>query len=141
MKFGKIACAAVSAVMLAGCSSYTAITRYDGMVRTDDGEKPIGAIEVSNVGYSLFGCLPIESGHVWQEDGVRLSKNEMSGGMSWFKDECTVDENVKGIKRALKEFPSNRVTNLTTTEDSWSAWSLFIIQRKIVRTICTVLTK
>lgn len=141
MRLGHSAFAAVSALLFSGCVSYTQIARYDGQVRTEDGEKPIGAIEVVNVGYKLFCWLPLESGHVWQDDAVRLSGQEMRGGMSWFKDECTVDENLRGLRRALKEFPSDRVANLTTFEESWSVWSLFIIQRKVLRTGCTVLAK
>lgn len=133
--------AAVSAMMLAGCASYTEIARYNGAVTTDDGEKPIGAIRITNIGYRLFGFIPLESGHVWQEDDVRLSGASMCGGTRWFADECTVDENVKGLRRALKEFPSDRISNLTTTEDTWSAWSLFIVRRKVVHTGCTVLAK
>lgn len=141
MNFGKFAFAAVSAMMLAGCASYTEIARYDGAVKTDDDEKPIGAIRITNIGYKLFGIIPLESGHVWQEDNVRINHQSMCGGMRWFADECTVDENVKGLHRALKEFPSDRITNLTTTEDTWSAWSLFIVRRKVVHTGCTVLAK
>ena len=127
----------VLAAVLAGCSSYTDIGRPNpnAHVLSDDARKPIATIDVLNVSYSLLGLLPIESGETWK-DGPYA--NRPSRNATWFCDRCTVDENLASVRAALRELGSTDVANVFTEEESWRAWSLFLVKRTVLKTSCTV---
>ena len=128
---------AVLAAAFAGCSSYTDIGRLSSFsgVKSDDGKRPIATIDVLNVSYSLFGVIPIESGVTWK-DGPYA--NRPSRNATWFSNRCTVDENLASVRAALRELGSTDVANVVTEEESWRAWSLFLIKRTVLKTSCTV---
>ena len=127
----------ILAAVLAGCSSYTDIGRPNpnAHVLSDDSRKPIATIDVLNVSYSLLGLLPIESGETWKEGpyAKRPSRNA-----TWFCNRCTIDENLASVRAALRELGSTDVANVVTEEESWRAWSLFLIKRTVLKTSCTV---
>ncbi len=131
-----LACIAAFAALFTGCCSYTDIAYFDNAPLTDDGERPIAAIQVSNVSYSILGLIPFETGTTWTE-GPYENRDHWNG--SFFHDRATVDNNLASMRFALREIGSNRITNLSTFSDDWWIWSLFIMKRHIVKTSCLVL--
>jgi len=127
----------ILAAVLAGCSSYTDIGRPDPHVHvlSDDARKPIATVVVLNVSYSLLGLLPIESGETWKNGPYA---NRPSRNATWFCNRCTVDENLASVRAALRELGSTDVANVVTEEESWRAWSLFLIKRTVLKSSCTV---
>ena len=127
----------ILAAVLAGCSSYTDIGRPDPRVHvlSDDARKPIATVVVLNVSYSLLGLLPIESGETWKNGPYA---NRPSRNATWFCNRCTVDENLASVRAALRELGSTDVANVVTEEESWRAWSLFLIKRTVLKSSCTV---
>ena len=132
----KIALVSLFATLFAGCCSVTDIGHLKPTAAADDGEKAIATVTVYNIGYSLFGVLPIESGTTWKEGPY---KDRSSWNWTFFKDRCTLDENLASIRAACKEVGSSRIENLVTDTDSWRFWSLFIIKRKVMKSSCTIL--
>lgn len=128
---------AVMAFAFAGCSSITEIARINSNTLTDDGVQPIAEITVKNIGYSLFGCIPISSGETWKGQCAYGSRDERN--TVWFENRCTPEENIASLKAALKEVGSNKVQNLVERSERWSAWSLWIIWQSLETTTCTVL--
>lgn len=122
--------------ILAGCCSYTEIGRITTPVRTDDGETPIAAVDIFNVSYSLFGCIPLESGTTWKS-GPYETRDTWNA--AFFQNRCTIDENLASLRAALKEVGSSRVVNLVTESDSWRFWSFFIVKREVVKTTCLII--
>lgn len=127
---------AAFAFVITGCCSYTDIAYLKDAPLTDDGEQPIAAVKISNVSYSILGCIPFETGTPWTE-GPYANRDQWNG--SFFHDRATVDGNLNSLRFALREIGSNRITNLKTFTDDWWVWSLFIMKRHIVKTSCLVL--
>ena len=136
MKVAKAMVLALSAALLAGCSSFTDVAYYGGDVKTEDGERLLGSVVVHNYSYKLLFFIPLTTGQTWQygEYNDRAVFN-----MKFFSDKCTADENLKGLRHALRSFNSDRITNLKHYSDSFAWWSLFLVQQHIERTSCTVL--
>ena len=132
----KLAFVSLAAALFVGCSSYTDIGHLKPGVTADDGETAVATVTVFNISYSLFGLLPIESGTTWK-DGPYKDRDLWNA--AWFKDRCTLDENLASIRAACKEVGSSRIENLVTDSDSWRFWSLFIIKRKVMKSSCTIL--
>lgn len=132
----RVAACALFAALFTGCCSYTDIAYFDNAPLTDDGERPIAAIQVSNVSYSILGLIPFETGTPWTE-GPYENRDHWNG--SFFHNRATVDNNLASLRFALREIGSNRITNLSTFSDDWWIWSLFIMKRHIVKTSCLVL--
>ncbi len=130
------AACAVFAALFTGCCSYTDIAYFKDAPLTDDGERPIAAVQISNVSYSILGLIPFETGTTWTE-GPYENRDHWNG--SFFHNRATVDNNLASLRFALREIGSNRITNLSTFSDDWWIWSLFIMKRHIVKTSCLVL--
>ena len=124
------------ATLFAGCCSYTDIGHLKSGATADDGEKAVATVTVFNVSYSIFGVIPCESGTTWTEGPY---KDREDWNWTFFKDRCTLDENLASIRAACKEVGSYRIENLVTDSDCWRFWSLFIIKRKVMKSSCTIL--
>lgn len=125
-----------AACLLGGCSSYCVLAKNDLGATTDCGEQHAGLFFVLNVSYQLLGFIPWTSGTTWQY-GPYEKANDNS--ISWFCDEATIDNNLKAVKCAMKETGATRVADLTTHIEDNSTWSLFLCNRHIVKTTCTLL--
>ena len=132
----KLAFVSLVATLFAGCCSYTDIGHLKAGATADDGEKAAATVTVYNISYSIFSVLPFESGTTWKEGPY---KDREDWNWTFFKDRCTLDENLASIRAACKEVGSNRIENLVTESDSWRFWSLFIIKRKVMKSSCTIL--
>lgn len=128
-----------AALVLSGCCSYRETTRTDyGGIRYENGERPIGTIYVENVSYQLFGFIPFQSGS-FSTDYESYPSGGIGGPSKWFTDQATLENNVAAINGELQRIGASRVRNLVSQEYESSAWSLFLFNRKTVRTSCTVL--
>ncbi|MBP1588910.1 MAG: hypothetical protein IJT88_04300 [Kiritimatiellae bacterium] len=125
----------LSSALLGGCCAYTDIGTVKQPVKLADGATPVAAVTVFNTSYSLFGCLPISSGKTWQEGPI---ETQFDDNFVWFEDRATLDENLAGLRHALDVIGSRKVVNLTSDVDTYSAWSLFLVQRKVVKNSCLV---
>ena len=124
---------------LSGCCSYRETTRTDfGGIRCENGEVALGTMYVENVSYRLFGVIPFWTGS-FSDDYVKYPSGGKGGPNRWFRDEATLENNVKALRGEMKQVGSSRIRNLVTQEDESSYWSLFILDRKRIRTTCTVL--
>ncbi len=126
----------IGLVVLSGCCSYTEIGRPAAKIVTDGGEEVLATVSVFNISYKLLGLIPFESGTVWKQGPY---KDRSGWNMVFFRNRCTLDENLLSLKAALKEVGSNKIVNLTTESDSWQWWSLFLMKREVIKTSCTVL--
>ncbi len=132
----KIMILSIGAVLLAGCSSYSELSRgVPAYARVDDGIKPIASYVVCNNEYKLLGCVPLCSGVTWQH-GAYDDRSEFNA--RWFSDRCSLDENLASVKAALKECKTDRVCNLVTTEDTSWKWSLFLVRQRVLKTTCLI---
>ena len=126
----------ISALALAGCSSYSEIARWNSTTPINNGEVPIGTFLTQNFSYQFLWVLPVCTGLPWTE-GRDFVVDEYN--VKLFADEATVDNNLKSMKYALDLVGSHRITQLETSEEDSKAWSLFIINRHEVRTKCIIL--
>lgn len=123
--------------IMCGCVSYCEISeRIPEGVKVDDGEKPLAVVHVENYSYRLFGFIPFSSGETPDEiePGRRHSRK-----VRFFTDKATIDNNLKTVKAAARYYNTDRVSNLRTKTDSSSLWSLFLFNRRSVRTSCLLL--
>lgn len=86
--------------------------------------------------YQLFSFIPFCSGGT--TDKVEIGCGH-AGGVRFFCDEATIDNNLKTVKAAAKMLGSDRFSNLYTVNDDECVWSLFLFNRHTVRTSCMVL--
>lgn len=127
---------ALGAIALAGCSSYSELSRdVPSYARIDEGIKPVASYVVCNYQYKLLGLIPLSSGVPWK---VGPYKDRHEFNFKWFSDHCTLDENLASVKAALKECNTDRICNLVTTEDSSWVWSLFIVKMHTLKTTCLI---
>lgn len=127
---------ALALLAFAGCSSYSEIAKWDPAVKVCDGETPIASFMTRNHSYLLLHCIPLCSGVPWTEGkGPIVDKYNVD----LFSNLATVDGNMKSLNHALDVVGSHRITQLQTTEENESFWSLFIIKRHEVRTECLIL--
>ena len=127
---------AISALALAGCSSYSEIARWDSTTPINDGEVPIATFLTQNFSYQFLWVLPVCTGLPWTE-GKDYIVNEYN--VRLFADEATIDNNLKSLDHALGLVGSRRITQLETYEDDHKAWSLCLFNRHAVRTKCIIL--
>ncbi len=128
--------AAVAAILLAGCSSYSEIARWDPSVKTNDGEVPIATFLTQNFSYELLWCIPLGTGVPWTSGNEDIVDEY---NVDWFTDKATLDNNLVSVRYAMKRLGSNRIANLEASEDDSRKWSLFLINRHEVRTKCQIL--
>ena len=126
----------VSALALAGCSSYSEIARWDSSTPINDGEVPIATFLTQNFSYQFLWCLPVCTGLPWTEGRDYIVDKY---NVKLFADEATVDNNLKSLDYALGLVGSRRITQLETSEDDSKAWSLFLFNRHEIRTKCIIL--
>ncbi len=128
----------VAATVLAGCSSYSEIAKWESNTAVNDGEVPIASFVTQNFSYELLWCIPLCTGLPWTEgsgdDGIVDEYN-----VRLFANEATIDGNLASLNHALDLVGSHRISQLKTVEDDSKAWSLFLINRHEVRTQCLIL--
>lgn len=141
MKSNKIAmtfAAALAAVALAGCSSYSELAKWKSNAIVNDGEVPVASFVTQNFSYQLLGFIPLCTGLPWTEgpgdDGIVDDYN-----VRWFANEATVDNNLATLNHALDLAGSHRIAQLRTVENDDCEWSLFLVYRHEVRTQCLIL--
>ena len=127
---------AILALALAGCSSYSEIARWNSSATINDGEVPEATFLTQNFSYQFLWVLPICTGLPWTE-GTEEIVDEYN--VSLFRDEATIDNNLKSLNHALDLVGSRRITQLETAEDDSKAWSLFLVNRHEIRTKCIIL--
>ena len=127
---------AILALVFAGCSSYSEIARWNSNTPIEDGEVPVATFLTQNFSYQLLWVIPICTGLPWTE-GTEETVDEYN--VSLFRDEATIDNNLKSLNHALGLVGSRRIVGLETFEDDSKAWSLFLINRHEVRTKCIIL--
>ena len=88
----------ISALALAGCSSYSEIARWNSTTPINNGEVPIGTFLTQNFSYQFLWVLPVCTGLPWTE-GRDFVVDEYN--VKLFADEATVDNNLKSMKYAL----------------------------------------
>jgi len=126
----------ILAIALAGCSSYSEVARWKSDVTINDGVVPLATFVTQNFSYQLLGFIPLCTGRPWTEgdDDIMDDFNVRP-----FADEATIDNNLVSLKYALNKVGSHRITQLRTTIDDDSMWSLFLVNRHEVRTQCLIL--
>ena len=127
---------ATTALLLAGCCSYSEIALWNSPDTIDDGEVPVASFVTGNISYQLFGVLPICTGRPWTT-GDGYIKDEFS--IRLFADEASIDTNLDTLHHALDNVGSHRITQLSSVEDEDWIWSLFVIRRYKVLTKCIIL--
>lgn len=127
---------AISALALAGCSSYSEIARWDSSATINGGEVPEATFLTQNFSYQLLWVLPICTGLPWTEGTDEI---EDRFNVSLFRDEATIDGNLKSLNHALDLVGSRRIAQLETVEDDSKVWSLFLVNRHEIRTKCIIL--
>ncbi len=126
----------ISALALAGCSSYSEIARWDSSTTINDGEVPVATFLTQNFSYQLLWVVPLCTGRPWTEGTDRIVDEY---NVKLFSDEATIDNNLVSLKHALDLVGSHRISQLETSEDDSKAWSLFLVNRHEVRTKCLIL--
>lgn len=122
---------------LTGCASYYELCMNPNpSIKGDDDETVLATFSAINVSYTIFGVIPFESGKPWLTGDC---PEDYDGGMCFFKDYATLDNSLKSIKSALRQVKSNRISNYVTEISNSSTWSLFILNRRVVRTNCLIL--
>lgn len=128
------------AFMAAGCSSFseysTDVPKY---ANVEGDEKAIATYVVANISYQLFHFIPFSTGITWKGEDEIDSHNVSN--FTLFDDQATLDENLASVKAATRLAGSNRISNLLTTIDHSSAWSLFLVRRRMIKTTCLILER
>lgn len=136
MNFKTFAMLSLSALTLAGCSSYSEIARWKSDMPTNDGEVPLAMFVTQNFSYQLLGVVPLCTGRPWTE-GNKDIVDEFN--VRPFADEATLDNNLVSLNHALDVVGSHRIAQLESSEDDSAIWSLLLINRHEVRTKCLIL--
>jgi len=126
----------IAALAIAGCSSYSELSSdVPAFALVDNDETPVASYVVCNTSYNLFGILPLCSGETWKQGDIDRSNMHNT---IWFKDHCTLDENIASVKHALSVAGSDRVSNIVSDQEESYAWSLFLVSRKTLKTTCLI---
>lgn len=128
----------VSAIALAGCSSYSEIAKWNSNTTINDGEVPVASFVTQNFSYELLWCIPLCTGLPWTE-GAGDDWIVDDYNVRLFSNQATIDNNLVSLRHALDLVGSHRISQLRTVEDDSKAWSLFLINRHEVRTQCLIL--
>ena len=136
MNIKKCAMLSLTAIALAGCSSYTEIARWKSDVPVNDGEVPVATFVTQNFSYQLLGFIPICTGRPWTEGSEEVVDDF---NVRFFADEATLDNNLVSLNHALNVVGSRRIAQLESNEDDSAMWSLLLVNRHEVRTRCLIL--
>jgi len=128
------------AVLFSGCCSWVQVDREIPQGAIVEGEKPIATFYVQNTSYQILGFIPWTTGVNWtEEDEDRTLENVNNWRFHFFYDGVSLDNNIRTLKRACKEVGSNRVASLTHTVNEDNLWSIFLVNRKTLKTSCFIL--
>jgi len=119
-----------------GCASYSSLKTDVGSVRVD-GRTPAAVYEVVNVSYAILGIIPLTTGVTWQE-GPYVDGD---WHMTFFRDRCTLDENLASVRHACKIVGSDDVRNISSQVDTCWFWSLLTVRKRIATTSCVIMKK
>ena len=133
--FVALSCVAFT-LAFAGCSSYSEIARWKSNIPVNDGEVPIASFVTQNFSYQLFGFIPLCTGRPWRKGNEDVVDDF---NVKLFADEATLDNNLVSLQHALDVVGSHRISQLRSTEDDSSMWSLLLVNRHEVRTQCLIL--
>ena len=136
MNIKKCALLSLTALALAGCSSYSEIARWKSDVPVNDGEVPVATFVTQNFSYRLLGLIPLCTGRPWTEGSEEIVDDF---NIRLFADEATLDNNLVSLNHALSVVGSRRIAQLESNEDDSAMWSLLLINRHEVRTRCLIL--
>ena len=136
MNIKKCAMLSLTAIALAGCSSYTEIARWKSDVPVNDGEVPVATFLTQNFSYQLLGFIPLCTGRPWTEGSEEVVDDF---NVRFFADEATLDNNLVSLNHALNVVGSRRIAQLESNEDDSAMWSLLLVNRHEVRTRCLIL--
>ena len=136
MNIKKCAMLSLTAIALAGCSSYSEIARWKSDVPVNDGEVPVATFVTQNFSYRLLGLIPLCTGRPWTEGSEEIVDDF---NVRFFADEATLDNNLVSLNHALGVVGSRRIAQLESNEDDSAMWSLLLINRHEVRTRCLIL--
>jgi len=128
--------AAVLSLAGAGCSSYSEIARWKSDISVNDGEVPVASFVTQNFSYQLLGFIPLCTGRPWTKGREDIVDDF---NIKLFADEATLDNNLVSLNHALDVVGSHRISQLKSTQDNSSMWSLLLINRHEVRTQCLIL--
>ena len=136
MNIKKCALLSLTALALAGCSSYSEIARWKSDVPVNDGEVPVATFVTQNFSYRLLGLIPLCTGRPWTEGSEEIVDDF---NIRLFADEATLDNNLVSLNHALGLVGSRRIAQLESNVDDSAMWSLLLINRHEVRTRCLIL--
>ena len=120
------------ALLLAGCSSYSEIARWNSTATINNGEVPLATFATQNVSYQFLGMIPISTGRPWTSGDKDINYDF---NVRLFADEATLENNFVSLKHALDRMGSHRITQLQVSESD--DWSLLIIKCHVVNTKTT----
>ena len=136
MNIKKCALLSLTALALAGCSSYSEIARWKSDVPVNDGEVPVATFVTQNFSYRLLGLIPLCTGRPWTAGSEEIVDDF---NIRLFADEATLDNNLVSLNHALGLVGSRRIAQLESNVDDSAMWSLLLINRHEVRTRCLIL--
>ena len=136
MNIKRFAALSLTALALAGCSSYSEIARWKSNVPVNDGEVPVATFVTQNFSYRLLGLIPLCTGRPWTEGSEEIVDDF---NIRLFADEATLDNNLVSLNHALGVVGSRRIAQLESNEDDSAMWSLLLVNRHEVRTRCLIL--
>lgn len=122
-----------SILLLAGCCSYSELTRDVGAAKVD-GRTPIAAYEVVNVTYKIVGLIPFSTGITWKDGAY----DENYGSMAFFDDQASLDDNMKSVRHACKLVGSDEIRGVTGRIDTYWAWSCLLVRKQVYKTSCVI---
>ena len=115
-------------LFVCGCTTYSTTSAFNG-VNVDGARRGVETIEIVNSGWFLFTFLPLASGD---------SDLPNQRSCRWFHNTVTLDNNVKVLKRHMKEKGVTEVANLTShCEDE--KYLVFLLARRAYRTSAVLL--
>ena len=136
MNIKTFAMLSLTALALAGCSSYSEIARWKSDIPVNDGEVPLATFVTQNFSYQLLGVIPLCTGRPWMKGNEDVVDDF---NVRPFANEATLDNNLASLNHALDVVGSRRISQLRSYEDDSSVWSLFLVNRHEVRTQCLIL--
>ena len=123
--------ALVLSSVLSGCFAYCDICAHE--LPADSGEV-VGTVICENTQYKLFFCLPISAGVPWTHGPYEKWEHDIE----FFSTHNLLNDNMRMVRLAERELGGTRVSEIRTEAESKSAWSLFLIEREVLRTSAVI---